>query len=47
MPHVKENIAAAAIALSDEQMERLDRVAPVGSSIGERYPAAMMGSLNG
>jgi len=46
-PHVEENIAAASIALSSDQVERLDRVAPVGSAVGERYPAAMMGSLNG
>ena len=46
-PHVEENIAAASIALSTDHVERLDRIAPVGSAVGERYPAAMMGSLNG
>ncbi|HXZ84044.1 MAG TPA: aldo/keto reductase [Myxococcota bacterium] len=44
--YLEENAAAASIALSAAELARLDEVAPRGAAAGERYPAAMMGSLN-
>jgi aryl-alcohol dehydrogenase-like predicted oxidoreductase len=44
---VEENVAAAEIELSDEDLRRLDEIAPAGVAAGERYPEPMMGLLNG
>ncbi len=44
---LEENIKAAAVSLSNEEMVELDRIAPRGIAAGDRYPVAMMGSLNG
>jgi len=44
--HVEENVAAADIELSDDDLSELDRIAPVGASSGERYPEAGMKKLN-
>ncbi len=44
--HLEENVAAAEIDLSDEELRELDRIAPVGASQGERYPEAGMRKLN-
>ncbi len=44
--YVEENIGAAAVKLSPEDLRELDRIAPPGSAFGERYPAPAMGSLN-
>jgi aryl-alcohol dehydrogenase-like predicted oxidoreductase len=44
--HLEENVAAAEIDLSDEELRELDRIAPVGASKGERYPEAGMRKLN-
>jgi aryl-alcohol dehydrogenase-like predicted oxidoreductase len=44
--HLEENVAAAAIALSREELARIERVAPKGVAAGERYPAAGMASVN-
>ncbi len=43
---LEENTAAADIALSDEELRRLERIAPVGAAAGERYPGTMMAALN-
>lgn len=43
---LEENTAAADIALSDEELRRLERIAPVGAAAGERYPETMMAALN-
>ncbi len=46
-PHrVEENVAAAEIELSAEELERLDTAAPVGAAVGDRYPTPMMGTLD-
>lgn len=42
--YLQENIGAADIRLSDEDLERLDNAAPAGSTAGERY--ADMSSVN-
>jgi aryl-alcohol dehydrogenase-like predicted oxidoreductase len=44
--YLEENAAACEIALGAEDRVRLDEVAPRGAAAGERYPAAMMGSVN-
>jgi len=44
--YLAENAAAASLALTASDLARLDEVAPRGVAAGERYPAAMMGSVN-
>jgi len=44
--HLEENVAAAAIVLSKEELERIEKVAPRGAAAGERYPAATMATVN-
>jgi aryl-alcohol dehydrogenase-like predicted oxidoreductase len=36
--YLEENVAAAGVSLSDEDLERIDEAAPVGSASGDRYP---------
>lgn len=36
--YLKENIAAVDIELTDEDLQRLDEVAPAGQTAGDRYP---------
>ncbi|MGI8580203.1 MAG: aldo/keto reductase [Solirubrobacteraceae bacterium] len=43
--YLEENVAAAEIELSEEDLRRLDEAAPKGSAAGERYPD--MSSVNG
>ncbi|TVZ84909.1 aldo/keto reductase [Streptomyces sp. BK340] len=44
---VDENTAALDIALSDAELEELSAIFAPGSAVGDRYPAAMMATLNG
>jgi aryl-alcohol dehydrogenase-like predicted oxidoreductase len=44
LEYLRENIAAASIVLSDEDLRRLDEAAPKGQTAGDRYPD--MSSLN-
>jgi aryl-alcohol dehydrogenase-like predicted oxidoreductase len=44
---LEENAAAADIALSDNELHRLEVIAPVGAAAGTRYPEPMMAALNG
>jgi aryl-alcohol dehydrogenase-like predicted oxidoreductase len=37
--HLEENIAAAEIALTPEELARIDEVAPKGVASGDRYPS--------
>ncbi|CAN5677216.1 aldo/keto reductase [soil metagenome] len=46
VPRLEENIGATKVMLSRDELAQLDRILPRGSAAGERYPAAMMGSLN-
>jgi len=39
---VDENVAAAGIALSDEEVVRLSSALPPGSAAGTRYPEPQM-----
>jgi aryl-alcohol dehydrogenase-like predicted oxidoreductase len=36
--HLEQNLAAAEIELSDDDLARLDRAAPIGITAGDRYP---------
>jgi len=36
--YLEENVAAAEIVLSDQELQRIDEAAPVGAAAGERYP---------
>ena len=43
---LEENAAAADISLTNNELERLEAIAPVGAAAGLRYPEPMMGALN-
>jgi aryl-alcohol dehydrogenase-like predicted oxidoreductase len=36
--YLDENVASAAVSLSDEDLARIDEAAPVGAAAGDRYP---------
>ena len=36
--YLEENAAAADVALTDDDLRRLDEAAPVGAAQGDRYP---------
>ena len=44
--YLEENVGAAGVALTRDDLDAIDKVAPVGVATGERYPAAAMGSLH-
>jgi aryl-alcohol dehydrogenase-like predicted oxidoreductase len=44
---LEENAAAADITLTDNELHRLELIAPVGAAAGTRYPEPMMAALNG
>ena len=44
--YVQENAAAADIELSQDELNELDSIAPLGVASGERYPAQQMTTLN-
>jgi aryl-alcohol dehydrogenase-like predicted oxidoreductase len=46
-PYLEENAAAADIALTAEDLRRIDEVAPQGVAAGARYPDASMRHVNG
>lgn len=41
-----ENVGAAQVKLSKDELAQIEKLAPRGIAAGERYPAAMMGSVN-
>ena len=45
--HLEDNVGALTLTLDDDALSELDSAAPVGGTVGERYPAPMMKSLNG
>jgi aryl-alcohol dehydrogenase-like predicted oxidoreductase len=47
MERLEENTAAADIRLSDDELDRLEVIAPVGAAAGLRYPEPLMAALNG
>jgi aryl-alcohol dehydrogenase-like predicted oxidoreductase len=44
---LEENAAAGEIALTDNELHRLELIAPVGAAVGLRYPEPLMAALNG
>ncbi|GAA4870238.1 aldo/keto reductase [Actinomycetospora straminea] len=44
--YLEENVGAADVTLSTEELAAIEEVAPVGVAAGERYPAAAMRTLN-
>jgi aryl-alcohol dehydrogenase-like predicted oxidoreductase len=44
--YLEENLAAAAITLTADELATIDRIAPAGAAAGMRYPAATMTSVN-
>jgi aryl-alcohol dehydrogenase-like predicted oxidoreductase len=47
VPYLEENVASMAVQLSPAELAELDEIAPKGVAAGTRYPAAMMGAVNG
>jgi aryl-alcohol dehydrogenase-like predicted oxidoreductase len=45
--YFEENVAAADIGVSAAELEELERLVPEADVQGERYPASMLGALNG
>jgi aryl-alcohol dehydrogenase-like predicted oxidoreductase len=45
--YLEENAAAAELILTEEDLRRIDEVAPRGAAAGERYPEGAMRSVNG
>jgi len=43
---LEENTAAADIRLTENELHRLEIIAPVGAAAGQRYPEPMMAALN-
>jgi aryl-alcohol dehydrogenase-like predicted oxidoreductase len=43
---LEENAAAGAVTLSDDDLRRIDSLAPRGVAAGDRYPEAAMKRLN-
>jgi aryl-alcohol dehydrogenase-like predicted oxidoreductase len=44
--YLEENAAAAKVMLAEEDLRRIDEVAPKGVAAGERYPEALMRTIN-
>ncbi len=45
--YLEENLGALDVSLSPDELLHLNEIAPQGAAAGPRYPAAMMGSVNG
>ncbi|HEU4642750.1 MAG TPA: aldo/keto reductase [Gemmatimonadaceae bacterium] len=45
--YLDQNVAAANVVLTPEEMRRIDEIAPRGAAAGDRYAAASMALLNG
>jgi aryl-alcohol dehydrogenase-like predicted oxidoreductase len=44
---LEENFNSIAITLTPQELRQIDAIAPKGAAVGERYPANMMGTVNG
>jgi len=44
--HLEENVAATAVQLTKQDLDRIERAAPKGAAAGERYHAAGMQTVN-
>jgi aryl-alcohol dehydrogenase-like predicted oxidoreductase len=43
---LEENVGALKVTLEPEDLAALDAIAPKGVAAGDRYPTALMGSVN-
>jgi aryl-alcohol dehydrogenase-like predicted oxidoreductase len=43
---LEENVGAAAVSLSPDELAEIDRILPPSAFLGERYPAEGMRALN-
>jgi aryl-alcohol dehydrogenase-like predicted oxidoreductase len=43
---LEENAAAVDIALTEDELHRLETIAPAGAAVGTRYAEPMMAALN-
>jgi aryl-alcohol dehydrogenase-like predicted oxidoreductase/2-polyprenyl-6-methoxyphenol hydroxylase-like FAD-dependent oxidoreductase len=46
LTRLEENVAAAAVTLTSDDLARLDEIAPRGAAAGARYPAPLMDMVN-
>ena len=44
--HIEENVRAADIVLTTEDLAEIDRIVPQGAASGTRYPIGQMHRLN-
>jgi aryl-alcohol dehydrogenase-like predicted oxidoreductase len=44
--YVEQNLAAASLTLTADELERLEAIVPLGTSTGDRYDAAGMTSID-
>jgi aryl-alcohol dehydrogenase-like predicted oxidoreductase len=44
--YLEENVGADGISFTADDLRRIDEIAPRGVAAGDRYPAALMGSIN-
>ena len=44
--YLEENVAALQIELNDEDLTEFNPIAPVGSTVGARYPEPGMATVN-
>jgi hypothetical protein len=44
--YLEENVGAARVELSDDDLRRIQQVSPAGAAAGDRYPEGTMGTLN-
>jgi aryl-alcohol dehydrogenase-like predicted oxidoreductase len=44
--YLEENLGALEVKLSDDELRRIDEIAPKGAAAGTRYPEAMMSAVN-
>jgi aryl-alcohol dehydrogenase-like predicted oxidoreductase len=44
--HLEENVSAAEIVLTAEDLAEIDRIVPPGAASGTRYPIGQMHRLN-
>jgi aryl-alcohol dehydrogenase-like predicted oxidoreductase len=44
--HLEDNVKAVEIKLTKADLERIDRIMPVGAASGDRYQASSMKAIN-
>ena len=47
IPYLEENVGALRVQLTDADLQQIEEVAPRTAIAGNRYPEAMMQTLNG